>query len=344
MRCRHLWRISVSTLLAVLVAATCVASCDSEYDVVTDLYAAGEAAFAAGRWDQAISHFRELYDRTPGYRDVEDKLARALDASMVLVPAGEFLMGSDAGDMDERPQRRVYLDPFQIDRYEVTNLQYRRFLLAIGREPPERWPERYMAFHPDGDPGWRGTDFPAGEAMYPVVAVNWEDATAYCAWAGKRVPTEAEWEKAARGSDGRTYPWGDGWDPNKANVGATGIGYTQPVGSYPDGASPYGALDMAGSVWEWVADLYGRQYYTCAPDRNPPGPESGTGERILRGGAWDSAPDHVRVSYRNATHCFGPNFRNGFRCARSLGSPAPVFPGEGRAPGYGCLVKVSPVG
>jgi formylglycine-generating enzyme required for sulfatase activity len=305
--------------LAVLTAVLCVESRNSEQDVAANLYAAGQAALAAGQWEQAVVHFRELWERTPGYCGVEDKLAQALDASMVLVPAGEFLMGSDAGDLDERPQRRVYLDAFEIDRYEVTNLQYRRFLLATGRQPPQRWPQRYVAFLPARNPDWNGTDYPAGEATCPVVAVSWEDAAAYCAWVGKRLPTEAEWEKAARSIDGRTYPWGDGWDPTRANAGATDVGYTQPVGSYPHGASPYGVLDMAGNAWEWVADLYDRQYYTVAPTRNPMGPESGTGERILHGGAWDSPPDHVRASYRNATHCFGPNYRAGFRCARSIG-------------------------
>jgi formylglycine-generating enzyme required for sulfatase activity len=304
--------------LAMLIAVLCVESRNSEQDVAANLYAAGEAALADGQWEQAVVCFRDLYDRSPSYRDVEDKLAQALDASMVLVPAGEFLMGSDDGDQDERPQRRVYLDAFEIDRYEVTNVQYRRFLLATGCEPPQHWPERYVAFLPDRDPDWRGTDYPAGEGTYPAVAVNWEDAAVYCAWASKRLPTEAEWEKAARGMDGRTYPWGDGWDSSRANVGATGIGYTQPVGSYTAGVSPYGVLDMAGNVWEWVADLYDRRYYAYAPNRNPPGPESGTGERILRGGAWDSPADHVRASYRNATHFFGPNYRAGFRCARSI--------------------------
>ncbi len=318
MRRKSVWLLSALTAFAVLIVMLSVARRDSDQDIAADLYAAGEAALAAGEWDLAVIHFRELYDRTSSYRDVDMKLAQAFDASMVHVPAGEFLMGSDGGDVDERPQRRVYLDAFEIDRYEVTNLQYRRFLLATGQAPPERWPERYVALLPNRNPDWRGTDFPAGEATYPVTAVNWEDASAYCAWVGKRLPTEAEWEKAARGIDGRTYPWGNGWYPGKANVGATGVGYTQPVGSYPGGASPYGALEMAGNVWEWVTDLYDRQYYTSAPSRNPTGPESGTGERILRGGAWDSPPDHARASYRNATHCFGPNFRAGFRCARSI--------------------------
>jgi formylglycine-generating enzyme required for sulfatase activity len=281
-------------------------------------YQAGTAHLASGAYDHAIAYLGEL---DPGYQDSEEKLALALDSSMVLVPAGEFLMGSDNGDVDEGPQRWVYLDAFEIDRHEVTNVQYRRFLLATGRDAPQGWPERYVDRLPERDPDWQGTMYPEGEALYPVVGVNWQDATEYCAWAGKRLPTEAEWEKAARGNDGRTYPWGDAWDPSNANVEAAGLGYTQPVGSYPAGASPYGALDMTGNAWEWVADLYDRQYYHNSPDRNPQGPASGTGERIQRGGAWDSPPDHARASYRNATHCFGPNFRAGFRCARSRWGP-----------------------
>jgi formylglycine-generating enzyme required for sulfatase activity len=319
MKRRNLWSISVPMLLAALIAAICVTSHNSERDD-DELYAAGEAALAAGQWDQAVIHFREVCDRIRGYCDVEEKLTQALDASMVLVPAGEFLMGSDTGDVDERPQRRVYLDAFEIDRCEVTNVQHRRFLLTTGREPPRRWPRRFVAFLPDHSPDWHRIEYPPGEATYPVVAVRWEDAAAYCASVGKRLPTEAEWEKAARGSDGRTYPWGDGWDPGKASAGATGARYTQSVGSYLDGASPRGVLDMAGNVWEWVADLYGRQYYAHAPDHNPQGPESGTGELILRGEAWDSLPGEARASYRNATNFFGPNYRVGFRCARGIGS------------------------
>jgi sulfatase modifying factor 1 len=317
---RSLLPLLALVLLAVLPVVAILNSSNSAR-TAAELSVAGEAALVAGQWEQAIAHFRELVELDPDHRDAE-KLAQALDASIVYVPAGEFLMGSDTGDLDERPQRRVYLDAFEIDRYEVTNAQYRRFLLATGHEPPQPWPGRYTAFRPEHDPDWQGTEYPDGEALHPVVGVNWTDAVTYCAWAGKRLPTEAEWEKAARGTDGRAFPWGDEWDADKANVGETGTGYTQPVGSYPAGASPYSALDMAGNTWEWVIDLYDRQYYALAPDHNPPGPASGTGEQILRGGAWDSPPQHVRVAFRNATHCFGPNHRAGFRCARSIGDSA----------------------
>jgi formylglycine-generating enzyme required for sulfatase activity len=318
MRQKSLWLASALMVVGVLIVVLCVSGRESEHSVAADLYAAGVAALAAEQPDHALAHLRALHNLDPGYRDAGVKLAQALDHSMVRVPAGHFLMGSDAGDVDERPQRRVYLDAFDLDRYEVTNVQYRQFLLDTGWDPPEFWPGRYTAFLPDRDPAWHGAEYPSGEALYPVVGVDWQDATAYCAWAGKRLATEAEWEKAARGISGRTYPWGDEWDASRANVGETDAGYTQPVGSYPSGASPFGALDMAGNAWEWVADLYDRQYYTYAPDRNPLGPESGTGERILRGGAWDSPADHVRASYRNGTHCFAPNYRAGFRCARSI--------------------------
>jgi formylglycine-generating enzyme required for sulfatase activity len=249
--------------------------------------------------------------------DEDEQLARDLDGSMVYVPAGEFVMGSDAGDVDESPQRRVYLDAFEIDKYEVTNVQYQRFLRATGRDAPQSWAGRFVHLLPTRSPDWQGETYPPDETLHPVAGVDWQEAAAYCAWVGKRLPTEAEWEKAARGTEGWVYPWGDTWDASKANTREAGAGYTQPVGSYPAGASLYGALDMAGNVWEWVADWYDRTYYHYAPQRNPPGPPAGTGERILRGGAWDSWPAQVRTSYRNATHFFGPNFRVGFRCAKS---------------------------
>lgn len=323
-RIRRLPSLALVILTGLALAAAGILHHSNQARLRSDLSSA-EAALTTEQRDRAIAHFRQVLQRDPGNGTAREDLARALDASMVLVPAGQFLMGSDSGSMDERPQRPIFLDAFQIDKHEVTNVQYQRFLLATGHKPPESWPGRYVAFQPARDPAWRGTEYPTGEATYPVVAVNWQDAMAYCTWAGKRLPSEAEWEKAARGIGGQAFPWGNEWDAGRANVGETGLGYPQPVGSYPTGASPHGALDMAGNVWEWVADLYDRTYYTYAPARNPLGPDSGTGERILRGGAWDSPSGQVRASYRNATHFFGPNYRAGFRCARSL-EPSPPEP------------------
>ena len=191
------------------------------------------------------------------------------------------------------------MDAFEIDRYEVTNAQYGRFVRATGHEAPATW---------------GGETYPGGLAAYPVTSVLWEDADAYCDWAGKRLPTEAEWEKAARGVSGQTYPWGDTWDPARANTAASGAGEPVPVGAYPTGASPYGGLDMAGNVWEWVADYYDRDYYSVAPDRNPTGPTAVL-DHGLRGGAFDSDPDQARCSFRNSSHSARPNPRVGFRCA-----------------------------
>jgi formylglycine-generating enzyme required for sulfatase activity len=283
-------------------------------------YAAGTDALAKHRSDEAVALLSAVVTLDPGNRDAGERLAEALDSDMVHVPEGEFIMGCDCADVDERPQRPVHLDAFEIDRYEVTNIQYQRLLRGSGRDGPRRWAGRYLHLDSDRSPDWRGDEYPSGEAMYPAAGITWEEATEYCAWVGKRLPTEAEWEKAARGTDERAYPWGSTWDPDRANTLDQRLSYPAPVGAYASGASPYGAMDMAGNVWEWASDLYDRRYYSWANDSNPSGPTSGTGERILRGGAWDSSPDQTRTSYRNATHFFGPNFRVGFRCARSLTS------------------------
>ena len=259
-------------------------------------------------------------------------LAEALDRSMVYIPAGEFLMGSDDARANERPQRLVYLDAYEIDRYEVTHAQYQRFVKATGYTPP-----RY----------WSGNDYPQGMIDFPVAGVGWQDADAYCMWAEKRLPTEAEWEKACRGTGGRIYPWGNTWHPDRANVGPpledarsgvwdeawayvqanptdSGMPGLRPVGTYPESASPYGVMDLAGNVSEWVQDWYNWSDYRDLPTRNPQvqGPPW---NRCLRGSSWfipygDNAQgqDQSRCSARNSSHGAHGDVRSGFRCARSV--------------------------
>jgi formylglycine-generating enzyme required for sulfatase activity len=226
-------------------------------------------------------------------------------AEMVGIPAGEFIMGAADDDPHaydhEKPQRTVYLDAFYMDKYEVTNAQYRKCKEAGACARPFD-----ATYYDDAD-----------YARHPVVYVRWQWAKAYCEWAGKRLPTEAEWEKAARGTDGRTYPWGEGIDCDHAQYNECG-GQTVPVGSKSKGASPYGALDMAGNVWEWVADRYQEDYYQAAPDRNPQGPNKGTAQ-VMRGGSWSEAPVNVRCAYRSWYMPDARYFNLGFRCARDSG-------------------------
>lgn len=222
---------------------------------------------------------------------------------MVFVPAGEFLMGSseadEEADDDEKPQHSVYLEAYWIDQTEVTNVMYRRCVEAGGCTEPQH-SARYG---------------PDQYANHPVIGVTWFQAQAYCTWAGRRLPTEAEWEKAARGSNGRLYPWGN-TPPNSDLLNFNRqVGDTTEVGQYPAGASPYGALDMAGNTWEWVEDRYSQNYYTQSPAENPPGPTSGT-TRVLRGGAWGVDTRAVRAA--NRFWAFpGRNDLDGFRCSRS---------------------------
>lgn len=218
--------------------------------------------------------------------------------AMVSVAGGYFWMGSEDGDPNEKPRRRVYLDAFRIDKYEVTNALYRQFMDAKGHRAPEFW-----------------TDSSVNELNQPVVGVNWHDASAYCKWAGKRLPTETEWEKAARGTDGRKYPWGEQWDSSRANSAERRLGKPVAVGSYASGMSPYGAADMAGNVWEWVADWYDANYYQSAPNRNPKGPDSGE-DRVIRGGSWVYYWNNLRTSVRDSWVPTNPNMSIGFRCAQ----------------------------
>jgi formylglycine-generating enzyme required for sulfatase activity len=213
---------------------------------------------------------------------------------MVYLQGGAFLMGSEQGTTNERPVHRVTLNPFYIDICEVTVRQYRTFLEATGRRKPAFW-------HPELD---RPDD--------PVVGVTWHDAAAYAAWAGKRLPTEAEWEFAARGGAADTpFPWGENPDKRHANFGSRGIA---PVKRFA--ANRYGLHDMIGNVWEWCADWYDEAYYQASPADNPRGPATGI-LKILKGGAWYSNEEQVRITNRYYALPDSRSFHNGFRCAKS---------------------------
>jgi formylglycine-generating enzyme required for sulfatase activity len=219
---------------------------------------------------------------------------------MVVVPAGPFLMGEDDGPRSSRPQRRIVLDGFAIDSTEVTNAAVARFVEETDAQLV----------------GW-GAAQARERPCEPAVGLVWREADAYCRWAGKRLPTEAEWEKAARGTDGRRYPWGETWDPSRANTAESGLGAVTAVGSSPAGASPYGVMDMAGNAAEWVADTFDPDYYLRALERNPRGPDKVL-DHGLRGGSWASPREHARTFFRDSSHSVRPNPRVGFRCARSL--------------------------
>ena len=239
-------------------------------------------------------------------------------AEMVLIPAGEFLMGTSEDQIvvmqkanpdykseyfsNELPQHKVYLDAYYIYKTEVTVAQYRKFCkttkYAMPPEPPWKWQD-----------------------THPIVNVTWNDAKAYADWAGVILPSEAQWEKAARGDDGRIYPWGNDWDAGKCanRINSDGekghIKGTHPVGSYPAGASPNGVMDMVGNVWEWCADWYSADYFKNAPAKNPTGPKTGK-FRVEKGGSW---ADGNNYSIRGACrYSEGPgilNYDAGFRCA-----------------------------
>lgn len=243
-------------------------------------------------------------------------------SEMVIIPAGEFQMGSTdtEADDDEQPVRIIYLDTFYIDRYEVTNAQYKQFVDANPLWQKDRIPSEYH----DGDylKHWEGNNYPESKENHPVVYISWYAAMAYAEWAGKRLPTEAEWEKAARGKlVDQAYPWGNAIDPSKANYSAE-IEDTTSVGSYP--ANAYGLYDMAGNAWEWCLDLYETDFYERSPLRNPIAGESLTeiietflavhSPRVLRGGYWNNPPVFVRVADRYKRYPGSTHRGSGFRC------------------------------
>jgi len=257
---------------------------------------------------------------TPTITPLPDRISDGRGVEMIYVPAGEFIMGSDTGFPDEVPVHQVDLDAFYIDKLETTNKEYKACMDAGACRPPVRldcctdtqlvlWVTYF------GDPKFDD---------YPVIYLDWHRASDYCAWRGARLPTEAEWEKAARGPDGRVYAWGSdqprpgllnfAWSPGEFDQRA--LPGTAAVGSYPDGASPYGVLDMLGNVYEWVEDRYDPRYYAVSPDRNPTGPTEGN-YRIARGGSFFNTAFRNRAANRN--NAFLPadlaHFDAGARCA-----------------------------
>lgn len=221
-------------------------------------------------------------------------------SELVLIPGGEFRMGIE-GEGDDSPAHKVRLDSFYMESCEVTNAQYAKFCEEKGEELPFFWGmEKFRC----------GPDFP----NHPVVGVTWSDAKAYAEWRGMRLPTEAEWEYAARGGlDGKQFPNGDDLDSNMANFRPSSG--TLPVGNYPPNG--YGLYDMAGNVVEWVHDYYDKDYYRTSPSENPRGPEDGKFQ-VIRGGGWHSGRSCNSVHYRNCLKSNWSDFNVGFRCARDL--------------------------
>jgi len=241
---------------------------------------------------------------------------------MVDIPAGEFLMGTDRkqSNVYNRPQSRVYTDAYQIDKYAVTNAQYARFIAATGHRPPLDWK--------DGKIG-------EGKELHPVTMVSWQNAADYAAWAGKRLPREAEWEKAARGTEGQRWPWGDTMDTERLNT-YYNVGSTTPYNAYPEGASPFGVMDMVGNVSEWTADDFTAYEGSAAPSdlfkaKRAKEPRQGPAKamkmaefedtdlpyKVLRGGSWKSDPFSTATYHRNYAW---PNFASdffGFRTAKT---------------------------
>jgi formylglycine-generating enzyme required for sulfatase activity len=250
--------------------------------------------------------FTPTLSPTLDFADGESMLREKDGMQMVFVPAGKFRMGSETAYDDEKPVHEVYLDAFWIDKYEVSNAHYAQ-CVAEGTCSRPLSVESHSRDSYYGNPTYDD---------YPVIKVIWTQADDYCRWVGGRLPTEAEWEKAARGTHARKYTWGDTAPScSLANFGGLFgcVGDTSAVGSYPAGASPYGAMDMAGNVWEWVADWFGEDYYSKSPLQNPSGPVSGE-YRVLRGGSWFNTELGVRSARRSWNDPNSTNFVIGFRC------------------------------
>ena len=254
-----------------------------------------------------ISVIVSLYQRT----DTPTMHIETLDYPLIHIPAGAFTMGTIPTGMrktdPEEPQRNVQLDAYAIGTYQITNAQYAQFLEANGYAPPEFWDdERFNA--PD----------------FPVVGVSWHDVTHFLAWLGTlenmayRLPSEAEWEKAARGHDAREYPWGDVWDASRANTSESGNKQLLPVGSYPSGVSPYGCYDMAGNAYDWCFDWFHMEAYKYSSDENPLGASEGR-RKVIRGGSWIARGEYAaRCANRAACEPIRGLHSVGFRVALDL--------------------------
>jgi formylglycine-generating enzyme required for sulfatase activity len=274
-----------STLIVALIAALLIVIAVAAYLGRRFVSGAGDLKPASSQ-----SHIASPVDNS------QPTLIDQVPAGMVLVKAGDYVIGRDDGDIYARPKHIVTLSAFYIDRTEVTNAEYKKFVDATGHKAPE---------------GWQGREYPQGQGDLPVTGVSWQDAADFAAWAGKRLPTEAEWEAAARGTDGRIYPWGNQWQIGLANIGTSGI---VEVGRYKEGASPVGALDMIGNVWEWTADEFKLYPGSTAP--MPASIKPGKIFRVIRGGAYDGNKMHD-ATYRGFVDASRGYDKTGFRCAKS---------------------------
>lgn len=228
----------------------------------------------------------------------------------IALPGGRFRMGADDISQHEQPVHEVRVPAFEIARDPVTNTQYAAFIAATGHRPAEHW---------------EGGTVPEGKTQHPVVGVSWDDANAYCTWLSEhqpadpqvRLPTEAEWELAARGEIGRDYPWGsEAPDTTRCNFGRQ-VGDTTPVGSYPEGATSDGVRDLAGNVWEWVADAWADSYQGAPTDGSARQSSKAGAARVFRGGSWDVRAQRCRSAYRSRFHPVNRDDDLGFRCARA---------------------------
>lgn len=253
------------------------------------------------KYDKGLIAYKPMSTHTSNPTDTEKDEDVSSADNMVYIPAGEFTMGSNDWWPKCQPEHKRVLNAFFIDKFEITNKRYKRFIDATKRTPPANW---------------INGKYPKGRADHPVVFVSWHDANDFCRREGKRLPAEAEWEKAARGTDKRIFPWGDRFDAKKGNMPQYGKNDTMPVGSFEKGKSPYGVYDMAGNVWEWTDDWFKPYHGNTHPDEN-----YGEKYKVLRGGSWYdctyykcgiSAPTYNRIFFNPVT--MNNNF--GFRCAK----------------------------